>query len=152
MKHPITALLLLTTLLLLSCKPKQVVDPPQPPQPPAANCGAELSRGTPSYNDPVAAMEGMPEGDCIQLKLSYSGGCKEHDFDLYWDGSWEKTKPPVAHLHLSHNANGDACEAIKSAKLGYNLKPLRDPNGGQVIVDIHAQGVPLVRVNYSYKQ
>jgi hypothetical protein len=150
MKYVIGAIIC-TVLISLGCKSKQAPEPPQPPQPPTANCGAELSRGNAAFNDPVASMEASLAGDCLELKLAYSGGCKEHDLDLYWNGSWDKSKPPVAHLHLSHNANGDACEAIKSAKLGYNLLPLRDPSGGQVIVDIHAQGVPLARVNYSYK-
>jgi hypothetical protein len=152
MKQLLPILLLLTSFVFLGCKPKQVVENPDPPQPPSTVvCGSELSRGSAQYQDPLASFEGMVDGDCLQLKISYSGGCKEHEFDLYWSGDWDKTKPPVAHLYLSHNANGDNCEAIKTQKLGFSLQQIRFPGNGQVIVEVHAPGVPLVRASYSYK-
>jgi hypothetical protein len=153
-------------LVVLGCKPRNQVDalPPETPvvvvppveEPPVVVppgtglCGSEISRGTAPMQDAVASMEGTLEGDCLWLKLAYSGGCKEHFFDLYWSGDWDKTKPPVAHLYLAHNSNGDACEAIKSEKLGFALNRLRFPGNGQVIVEVHAEGVGMVRVNYVY--
>ena len=70
--------------------------------------------------------------------------------DLYWSGSWAESIPPVTHLYVSHNANGDGCEAIKSGKSSFDLKPLRYEGLGQVVVDVHAEGMPLVRINYTY--
>ncbi|HEX2899892.1 MAG TPA: hypothetical protein VHS96_09255 [Bacteroidia bacterium] len=153
MKRVLWTASLLCLLGMAACKPREkaVVTPEPPVDGPTVVCGSELSRGTAQYRDPLTSMEALVEGDCMRLKVAYSGGCKEHAFDMYWSGEWDKTKPPVAHLYLSHQANGDNCEAIKSDKLGFSLNQIRFPGNGQVIVEVHAEGVPMKRVSYSYK-
>ncbi|MBK9451763.1 MAG: hypothetical protein IPN95_20570 [Bacteroidetes bacterium] len=149
-------LILLTTLFISfsACKPRKdgATTPPKPPvnPNPVVFCGSELSRGRPSFQDPLLSVKAMVQGDCLRLTAEYSGGCQEHDFDMYWDGEWDRTKPPVAHLYLGHNAHGDACEAIKAEKIGFSLEQIRFPGNGQVIADIHAAGASLTRVSYTY--
>ena len=144
----------LVVAAVVGCKPRQ--PEPVPPQPPVTAvpdnfCGSAISRGTATQQDPLTSLDAQVDGDCLRLKVGYSGGCKEHFFDLYWSGDWDKTKPPVAHLYLAHNGNGDACEAIKTEKLGFALNQVRFPGNGQVIVEVHAAGVPLVRGSYTYR-
>lgn len=164
-QHSFWLVALAFTLSISACKPKQEVTSPSTPdkpptaiptpapvdpQPTPSTCGAELGSGEAPFKDPIARLDGGITGDCVELKVSYSGGCKEHDIDLYWAGGWDKSIPAVAHLYVSHQSNGDGCEAIKSEKLSFNIKPLQTPGSGQVIVEVHAEGVPMVRLNYTY--
>lgn len=143
------------------CRPKKEVAATEPapdpvvveqpaPEPPVNTCGAKLGSGPAPWKDPIARLDGGITGDCLELKVSYSGGCKEHGLDLYWAGGWDKSIPAVAHLNLSHQSNGDGCEAIKSEKLSFDLRPIRTPGSGQVIVEVHGEGVPMLRLNYTY--
>ncbi len=59
----------------------------------------------------------------LVIDFSYSGGCEEHEFDLYWDGSYLKSNPVQAQFVLSHNANGDSCKAIKYETLRFDIYP-----------------------------
>jgi hypothetical protein len=140
----------LLTLLVLGCKPKQAASTPVTAPVVATDACVAVSRGTAMYKEPFSTISHALEGDCLYLKYTYSGGCQEHDIDLYWSGDWAETVPPVTHLYLSHDGHGDGCEAIKSGKKGFDLKELRYAGLGQVIVDVHVDGAPLMRVNYLY--
>lgn len=144
----------LLMVLVLGCKHKQAaVEPVTMPVGDvvvATDACAALSRGTAMHKEPFAAISHTLTGDCLYLKYTYSGGCQEHDIDLYWSGDWAETVPPMTHLYLSHNGHGDGCEAIKSGKKGFDLKELRYAGLGQVIVDVHVEGAPLMRLNYLY--
>lgn len=63
-------------------------------------------------------------GDFLQINLSYSGGCKTHDFEIIWDGIVYKDKPCHMNLLLIHNANNDTCEALITKTIIVNLEEL----------------------------
>ncbi|MCI5054466.1 MAG: hypothetical protein MRY83_00010 [Flavobacteriales bacterium] len=78
----------------------------------------------------------------LLVKCSYSGGCKEHEFNLYTDGSLMKSLPPQLKLNLNHNANEDPCESWVTTALRFDLSKA------------HAEGhnkVQLNLSNYNYK-
>lgn len=62
--------------------------------------------------------------DTIRLKVSYSGGCRKHQFKL-WKLPPNALVPPPVELLLDHDANGDLCEAYLTEWLAYSLKPIR---------------------------
>ena len=49
------------------------------------------------------------DGDTLQLTVSYSGGCEEHEFKLVAWNYFLESNPVQAHVLLAHNANGDLC-------------------------------------------
>lgn len=63
--------------------------------------------------------------DILNIDVSYSGGCEEHDFNLIWDGSFLKSSPAQAEVYLSHDAKGDSCEAEISKSLSFDLTPMK---------------------------
>ena len=77
----------------------------------AAGCDSSfsLSRSVPDLGDPYV-VQSRPEpvvvGDTLYVTVSYSGGCAEHTFDL---GARETES--TVDLWLTHDANGDLCEA-----------------------------------------
>lgn len=65
------------------------------------------------------------EKDTLHLRISYTGGCAEHDFSLVaWDFSL-KASILRAEMLLAHNANGDSCKAIIKETLRFDVSPLR---------------------------
>lgn len=75
--------------------------------------------------DPVYIHEAFVDGDCLQIKLSYSGGCQEHTIDLARMHPWTASSSTVSTFEIRHNANGDMCEAFFTRELRYDLTPLR---------------------------
>lgn len=63
-------------------------------------------------------------GDFLQINLSYSGGCKIHDFEIIWDGIVYTDEPCHMNLLLIHNANNDTCEALITGTVVVNLEEL----------------------------
>ena len=64
------------------------------------------------------------DGDTLRLKISYSGGCREHTFRL-WKLPPNTLVPPPLELLLDHDAHGDMCEAWRTRWLAFSLRPLR---------------------------
>jgi hypothetical protein len=69
--------------------------------------------------------------DFLMMKVSYSGGCREHEFNL-WKLPPNALNPPPVELALSHKANGDMCEAYITQWLAYSLVPIREKGRHEV--------------------
>ncbi|TVP40372.1 hypothetical protein [Candidatus Nitrosocosmicus arcticus] len=62
-------------------------------------------------------------GNEIEIKVSYIGGCKTHEFILVAD-KFLDLQPTRIHLNLSHDDNGDKCKRIVTDNLVFDLSPL----------------------------
>ena len=58
--------------------------------------------------DPIFLHEAFVDGNCLQIKVSYSGGCKEHSIDLVRIQPSATSNSTIPTLEISHNANGAA--------------------------------------------
>ncbi|MFQ5639828.1 MAG: DUF6174 domain-containing protein [bacterium] len=70
-------------------------------------------------------------GDDLTIEISHSGGCKEHEYDLFMSPavfleSFSEALPVQANLFLRHNGNGDACKALIQTSLTFNLCPIAE--------------------------
>jgi hypothetical protein len=159
----IVFLLLAISFFATGCKPKEaststskgpseVVTAPTPQVNPVDNAPAcaVINQGPVKYTDLLFALESSIEGDCINLNYEYTGGCKDHAIDLYWTGNWAETVPPVTKIYISHNAFGDECKMMVSAKKAFDLKPLRYQGLNEVKIDLIAQGAKPMSVIYKY--
>ena len=70
-------------------------------------------------------------GDFLHLRVTYGGGCKDHDFTL-WELPPNALDPPPVELMLSHDAKSDGCYALVTEWLLFSLKPLRERNKHEV--------------------
>ena len=52
------------------------------------------------------------EGNKLKINVNYNGGCKDHSFDIVWDGVVNLSYPGKVNLIVKHNANGDTCEGL----------------------------------------
>ena len=75
--------------------------------------------------DPVLIREAFVDGDCLQLTLSYSGGCEDHTIDLARMHPWTTSSSTISTFEIRHNANGDLCEASFTKELRFDLTPLK---------------------------
>ena len=80
------------------------------------------------YPDRETSLDGFSmdsiqiEGDSIFLYVGYSGGCEDHEFNLWvLDAGLDGDH----HLMLEHISNGDACEAYLTECLSFSLEPLQ---------------------------
>lgn len=64
------------------------------------------------------------KGDILKINLSYSGGCSYHGFEVIWNGIVYTEDPCLVNLIISHDANGDLCEAYVTETIDVNLKEL----------------------------
>ncbi len=76
-------------------------------------------------HDPIFLHEAFVDDDCLQIKISYSGGCKEHSIDLVRIQPSATNDSTIPTFEISHNANGDMCEAYFTKELRFDLTPLK---------------------------
>ncbi|MDH5598619.1 MAG: hypothetical protein OEY34_05820 [Cyclobacteriaceae bacterium] len=57
----------------------------------------------------------------LLIKVSYSGGCNDHTFDLVWPEIITQQYPPDITVYLYHDSNGDSCEALLTKTLAYDF-------------------------------
>ena len=87
-------------------------------------------------NDPVQLHEAYIDGDCLHIKLSYSGGCRNHTVDLARILPECGTPPlPPPTFEIRHNSNGDACEAYITKDFRFDLSPLKREGTTKVILN-----------------
>jgi NigD-like C-terminal beta sandwich domain len=158
MKAPLLPLLVcLSMAMVIGCKPRQpkpptVTEVPEvpTPTPPEPGCPPLTRSDRPGESNPISGLTSNMAGDCLEMKVTYSGGCKPHQFQLVWNGAHAESMPPQINLELVHNNGDDHCRELKSEKLSFDLKSARYSGVGQVIVNLTANGVPLQRANYTY--
>ncbi len=75
--------------------------------------------------DPVYLHEAFVDGNCLQLTISYSGGCKEHTIDLARMHPWYASSSNVPTFEIRHDSHGDMCEAFFTKELRFDLTELR---------------------------
>ena len=94
-------------------------------------------------------------GDTLTVSVSYSGGCKRHEFTLVIAASFIESSPVRLLAVLRHEANGDACEAFPTESYAFDLALVRaryqrvyGPGAGRVALQV--DGVPLDDLVYEF--
>jgi hypothetical protein len=72
--------------------------------------------------------------DTLSVFVAYSGGCKEHSWELVTNGMYEKTRPPEITVCLKHISNGDACRQIIRNEVKFNITKLKYSKRKEVVV------------------
>lgn len=153
-----STLTLLVTALVLFTASCSVQRPPGPksatpgePAPPRAVVpvvlGAELRQ-----SDPFRLNSAAVKDDVLTLVVDYSGGCRDHEFTLTAPRSFQESAGSVQlAITLSHDANGDRCEANPTEQLRFDLRPIRrlyqqtyHQDSGTVFLRLDGHSGPLV--------
>jgi hypothetical protein len=76
-------------------------------------------------SDPVTIHAVEVRGDSLELTVSFGGGCRDHAFSLLADAAWMESYPVQIGARLAHDAKGDACDALLTRVLKFDLSPLK---------------------------
>ena len=63
--------------------------------------------------------------DTLNISVSYSGGCEDHQFTLVVSDRFLESFPVQLHASIAHNANGDTCEAYPTDNYRFDLTPIK---------------------------
>lgn len=85
--------------------------------------------------------------DILTVFINYSGGCKEHSFELYSNGAYAKSLPPQTSVYMVHKGNGDACRELIHQTLQFDLSAIKYSGQNTVIVHVGENH----KVRYTYK-
>ena len=71
----------------------------------------------------------LSESQELELNISHSGGCQEHEYELIQNPQFCGTLPIYISIKLSHNSNGDICEAWITKDLCFDISSIYSENG-----------------------
>ena len=77
----------------------------------------------------VVSHEVVGPGPYARLDLQYTGGCADHDFEVWWTGVGAPSCPPSAAIELQHYAHGDMCDSVVNESIWIDLTPTLDQIG-----------------------
>lgn len=93
----------------------------------------------------------LVEGYALRVTVRYAGGCARHEFALFASHVFMESYPVQSAIAIRHRANGDACEALLTRELRFDLTALRDAywraygnRAGTIILRLrgYAEGIP----------
>ena len=89
-------------------------------------------------SDPLTIQKATVKGNNLILEVSYSGGCKDHAFELSGNEMISKSLPPIRSVRLIHKSNGDGCEALLTQTLHFDISELayKKEAGSEIMLNI----------------
>lgn len=90
----------------------------------------------PESSAPFDLLKTSIEGNILTIEVSYSGGCNEHEFKLYFDGNYQKSLPPKVNFILTHDNKGDACRSIVEKTLKFDISKSQYTGGKEMMVSV----------------
>ena len=63
--------------------------------------------------------------DTLNISVSYSGGCEEHQFTLVVSETFLESFPVQLPVSIAHDANNDTCEAYPTQNYRFDLTPIK---------------------------
>lgn len=96
--------------------------------------------------DAASILQARIQGDRLMVQVQFGGGCRDHRFALYRENVFLESLPVQLQLHLTHDAQGDACRALLSRELTFDLTAVREAyrkhygERGPLMLRLHAPG------------
>lgn len=135
MRKYFTIIILLSAVLFLACHKKGMTGSKTtaPISKTSNNGSSEIKNVIVDSNLDIANIGGASinvdslaiTGDVLSVFVNYSGGCKEHSFDLFSNGMYAKSLPPKLTLFLKHTDNDDGCRSLISQELKFNISAIK---------------------------
>lgn len=144
------ASLLFITILFAACKYNGNSTSNEPKAKPISikNIVVDSGRG-PAAEADFRVLKWTAENDVLEVVVSYSGGCEEHEFNAYFSGVWMKSMPAKAMIELEHlNPKKDACRSLVKDTLKFDLRPIQYQGGKELVVKWI--GDPMLETTYRY--
>lgn len=100
--------------------------------------------------DPISILNVKIEENSMFIVVEYSGGCKEHNFELVGNNAVAKSLPPQRSIQLQHNGNEDHCRELITDTVTANIEALAmsQTQGSEIILNLDGYGKEL---KYTFK-
>ena len=133
---PVAASIIVCTMMVMSCKTQKPAT--QTNDKDVMEVTVDDSYSQPEDMASVDISKVEITGDILSINVSYSGGCAEHEFKLYFNGMYMKSLPPKVNLMLFHDNKGDSCRSIVEKTLKFDLKNIREKGKttGEIMVKV----------------
>ena len=112
--------LLAAACLAAGCRGGSVPVSSSGPAPVAFGSTADLQ------SDPFALNSASVTGTVLTISVSYSGGCRNHEFVLTAAESFQESSPVQLPMVLTHEDNDDPCEAYPTEQRRFDLTPVKE--------------------------
>lgn len=77
-------------------------------------------------HDPFTIDSATIADDALTIVARFGGGCRDHIFALLLGRAFMESHPVQIHARLSHNARGDACDALITKTWTFDLTRLKE--------------------------
>lgn len=99
----------------------------------------------PEESTPITIDEAEIVGNQLVLKVTYGGGCQEHEFKLIGSEMISKSLPPIRAIKLIHNGNNDMCKALIMQTLKFDISAFayKQEKGSEITLRLDGYKEPL---------
>ncbi len=89
-------------------------------------------------SDSITIIDAKIIGNKLHLNVSYSGGCKNHDFKIIGNSLISKSLPPIRSVRLIHYANNDECKKLILGNLIIDITELayKKESGSEIYLQL----------------
>lgn len=95
----------------------------------------DAEMATRKFNIDFTVTQWEVSADTLIVGVQYSGGCKAHDWRIFFSGAIMKSLPPQAMLQLAHiNDDDDPCRSLLKETLKFDLATIRQGKEGKMVV------------------
>ena len=105
--------------------------------------------------DPYNFNSAILDGDELRVAVSYSGGCRDHQFTLVVSEEFMESDPVQLSAVIAHTANGDPCEAWLTEVHVFDLTPIKVHyhqvyGGGPGKIRLQIKDLPQGEIQYEF--
>ncbi|MEQ9300320.1 MAG: hypothetical protein RIF33_17235 [Cyclobacteriaceae bacterium] len=86
------------------------------------------------FSDDFNIISATPYEGHFEIIVEYSGGCEEHEFELYWDHLVAESFPMQTGMTLAHMENDDNCDGIATDTLTIDYQSIDGFSNQDMIV------------------
>lgn len=105
-----------------------------------------IVRTLPPELDPFTVTDLQVKGSILAVTVQYSGGSKQHHFNLYTNMMMMKSMPPKLNVFLQHDSNGDRAEGLISKTLLFDLSAINQHYEKMIIsINNYPHSIELVK-------
>lgn len=85
---------------------------------------------------PITITAATLDGNILSLEVEYSGGCKDHTYELIGSAAIMKSLPAKRAIKLIHNSNDDTCRELISETIKFNIRALSvtETKGSEIVL------------------
>ena len=85
---------------------------------------------------PITVSAATLDGNILSLEVEYSGGCKDHTYELLGSAAVMKSLPAKRTIKLIHNSNDDSCRELISEVIKFDIRALamKQTTGSEIIL------------------